>query len=329
MSKIKDKLTIENALRLVLGINIIFYIVMYVAVISRFNEQVTNRTEEWDFETGMSGAVLVLGIGFLLSLIVVGLLQLRRKVLSGILIMIFSVIQLLTMEGLRSDFSGLSNLAYRVSDNISGERTMFGVTMAVIIEVVIVVSIILTLGMVIVNVVKGKMKTNTAEKSELSKAETYIKWTNVLVGASPSLYIIIYQLADDLKYYDFTSFNIKEVLICIRFDWIIMELLGIGLPFMIFIVVVGGALVKKGHYLLNILLYALCVYMVYNALFWEKSWSYYEFEYEDMAGFPQYIAVMVLGAMVMLSGVFYKLGRSYGAKVIEKSKEGMDNEAAR
>lgn len=328
MNKIKEKLSIDNALRLVLGINIIFYIVMYVAVISRFNEQVTNRTEEWDFEIGMSGAVMVLGVAFLLALIAMSLVQIKSRVLSGILIMVASVGQLFAIEGLRNDFSRLSKLAYSVSDNISGARTAFGATFAAVIEVVIIISIAMALGMILAALIKRK-NNNIAEAVELSKAEKYIKWTNILVGASLGLYLVSYQLADDLEYYDFSRFNIKEILDCIRLDWIAAELLGIGIPLMVFIVLVGGKLVKRGHYIFNIILYVLYICMAYNALFWEKSWSYYEFKYEEMSGFPQFICMVILGAMVMVGGAFMKLGRRYGAKLLEKSKEGMNNEDIR
>lgn len=282
MKIIKQYLNFRNLFYIFQYFIVLVHVIVHFSAFPKFLDQVSSEREDWDFEMGMEQAVFLWGMSLSLVLLIILFKRVEKRKLAYVLSVIFALINIVILFMLRDSLVRTCHVAELVHDGISIAHLNAGYVFVDIIIVFVVVSVVLAIGAFVECALKKKME----EKKELklSKYGQYFRLGNLFVGIAFYLYLL--EKAD---------FSVEPILFLIT-----------GMPYFLIIAVIGDEFTRRGLYLANIAMYIVYSIIVYDSLYWSGWWSYHSFEYENIAGLPQYFSVVVFGAFVMIAGEVYK-----------------------
>ena len=280
MKIIKQYLNFRNLFYIFQYFIVLVHVIFHFVAFPKFLDQISS--EDWDFEMGMEQAVFLWGCSLSLVLLTIWFKRNKKQKLAYVLSVILALFNIAILVMLRDNLVRTCHVAELVHDGTSIAHLNAGYVFVDILMVLVVVSIIFAICAFVECALKKKME----EKKELklSKYGQYFRLGNLFVGIAFYLYLL--EKAD---------FSVEPILLLIT-----------GMPYFLIIAVIGDELTRRGLYLANIAMYIVYSIIVYDSLYWSSGWSYFRFDYENIAGFPQYLSVVVFGAFVMIAGEVYK-----------------------
>lgn len=280
MKIIKQYLNFRNLFYIFQYFIVLVHVIFHFVAFPKLLDQISS--EDWDFEMGMEQAVFLWGCSLSLVLLTIWFKRNKKQKLAYVLSVILALFNIAILVMLRDNLVRTCHVAELVHDGTSIAHLNAGYVFVDILMVLVVVSIIFAICAFVECALKKKM----AEKKELklSKYGQYFRLGNLFVGIAFYLYLL--EKAD---------FSVEPILFLIT-----------GMPYFLIIAVIGDELTRRGLYFANIAMYIVYSIIVYDSLYWSGWWSYHSFEYENIAGLPQYFSVVVFGAFVMIAGEVYK-----------------------
>lgn len=282
MGRLKQYLNFRNVFYIFQYFIVLVYVIFHFSAFPKFLDQVSSEREDWDFEMGMEQAVFLWGMSLSLVLLIILFKRVEKRKLAYVLSVIFALINIVILFMLRDSLVRTCHVAELVHDGISIAHLNAGYVFVDILLVFVVVSVVLAIGAFVECAFKKDM--DEEKELKISKHQQYFRLGNLFVGIAFYLYFL--EKAD---------FSVEPILFFIT-----------GMPYFLIIAVIGDELTRRGLYLANILVYVVYSIIVYDSVYWSGWWSYYRFDYENIAGLPQYLSVVVFGAFVMIAGEVYK-----------------------